>query len=127
MNKLILPVIIAFVLIAGANAKTRIQASQLENLQNNVIFAQLQNSSDDSLLTTDQLKSALALSDSQTVVVDSILKGAAMKLQNVSDPGQQGQQVKSQIVNSAYSDIEKVLTDDQRSKFEALIAQKKGG
>jgi hypothetical protein len=124
MKNLFLPIIIAFAFVVGLNAKTQYPFPRGENLTGIV----LSNDVDDTvgpLLTIDEIKANVNLTDEQRVTVDSILTDASTKLQDVTDPGDAGQQSKTQIINDAYSAIRNVLTDDQKTEFDALVAQKK--
>ena len=126
MKNVILPIIIAFAFIIGLNAGTRYGNQERGNNRDYIIFADHINASADSLLSIDEIKANVNLTDSQVITVDSILTDAATKLQGVTDTGDSGQQAKTQIINDAYSSIRKILTDDQRTKFDALVAQKTG-
>lgn len=122
MKNLILPIIITFVFIIGLNAKDRI--SKTERSRDYISAVDSTDASGSSLFTTNELKEGLSLTDSQVPVVDSILTRATGKLTGVTETGMEGQQAKTQIINDAYNDIKKVLTDAQVSKFELMISQK---
>jgi len=126
MKKLILPIILAPAFIIGINAGTRCSIKSMSDRGHNVSLAYFIKAGTDSLLTIDEIKANVNLTDSQSITVDSILTDAAAKLQGVTDSGDSGQQAKSQIIDNAYSSIRNMLTDDQRTKFDALVAMKKG-
>jgi hypothetical protein len=126
MKNLILPVIIAFAFITGLNAATRYTLLNSLEFENSFTADRMDNAGGDTLLTIDEIKTNVNLTDSQSVSVDSILTDAAAKLQAVTDPGDAANQAKAQIVNNAYASIKNILTDDQRTKFDILVAQKSG-
>jgi Spy/CpxP family protein refolding chaperone len=72
-----------------------------------------------------QLKDSLSLSDSQAVAIDSILTSAMNKVKDISATGQERRQAIRQIMLDANSDIEKVLTDSQKEKFEQIQAERR--
>ena len=72
-----------------------------------------------------QLKDSLSLSDGQVVAIDSILTTAMNKVKDISATGQERRQAISQIMLEANSNIEKVLTDSQKEKFEQIQAERR--
>jgi|GEM_PF-3188747 len=105
MKVLFLTVIIAITLLTAANA----QQHRRFSVQDRVA----------------QLKDSLALSDSQATAVDSILTNAMNKAQSLDESGPDRREAMMQIMKDANTDIEKVLTDDQRVKFEKMQAERR--
>ena len=103
MKSLIFSIIITLAFIAGANAQHRF------SIQDRVA----------------QLKDSLALSDSQSVAVDSILTSAMDKGRNMDVSGSERREAMMQIMKQANTDIEKILTDDQRVKYERMLAERR--
>ncbi len=103
MKNLILSIIIALAFIAGANAQHRF------SIQDRVA----------------QLKDSLALTDTQSVAIDSILTNAMEKGRNMDVTGSERREAMMQIMKDANKDIEKILTDDQRVKYERMLAERR--
>ena len=72
-----------------------------------------------------QLKDSLALSDTQSVAVDSILTNAMDKARNLDITGSDRRQAMMQIMKQADIDIENILTPDQKTKYEAMQAERR--
>lgn len=127
MRKIILPAIVALAFIAGLNAKEKLKSVNLfancPNVSN--VSTHLRNNASDSLLTIDQLKANLTLTDEQVTAIDSILTNAANQINNINSMDSNAAQQRQQIISDAYKSIEYILTADQQTKFEALIAQQK--
>lgn len=103
MKSFIFSIIIALTFIVGANAQHRF------SIQDRVA----------------QLKDSLALTDSQSVAVDSILTNAMEKGRNLDVADSERREAMMQIMTEANKDIEKVLTDDQRVKYESMLAERR--
>ena len=103
MKNLILSIIMTFAFIAGANAQHRF------SIQDRVA----------------QLKDSLALTDTQSVAIDSILTNAMEKGRNMDVTGSERREAMMQIMKDANKDIEKILTDDQRVKYERMLAERR--
>ena len=103
MKNLILSIIIALAFIAGANAQHRF------SIQDRVA----------------QLKDSLALTDTQSVAIDSILTNAMEKGRIMDVTGSERREAMMQIMKDANKDIEKILTDDQRVKYERMLAERR--
>ncbi len=72
-----------------------------------------------------QLKDSLALSDSQTVIVDSILTNSMQKARSmdVSEPDRRDAMM--QIMKETDAAVEKVLTKDQQVIYERMLAERR--
>ena len=103
MKNLIFSIIITLAFIAGANAQRRF------SIQDRVA----------------QLKDSLALTDTQSVAIDSILTNAMEKGRNMDVTGSERREAMMQIMKDANKDIEKILTDDQRVKYERMLAERR--
>ena len=103
MKNLILSIIITLAFIVGANAQHRF------SIQDRVA----------------QLKDSLALTDTQSVAIDSILTNAMEKGRNMDVTGSERREAMMQIMTEANKDIEKILTDDQRVKYERMLAERR--
>ncbi len=128
MRKIILPAIVALAFIAGLNAKEKLKSVNLFANSPNVYTDSTprHDTASDSLLTIDQLKANLTLTDEQVTTIDSILTNAANQINNINSMDSSAAQQRQQIISDAYKSIENVLTADQQTNFEALIAQQKG-
>jgi|GEM_PF-2042560 len=129
MKKLILPALLVIAFIAGANATSRgtlINGAAYNNHSPGAVIVNSGKAIEDSLYSLDALKEKLDLTDEQIPVVDSILTAAMNKLNAVTDTGQGGMQQKQQIINDANTAIENILTDEQRTKFDAMKTQSGG-
>jgi hypothetical protein len=103
MKNLILTAIIAFAFIAGVNAQARF-------------------SSKDRL---KQMKDSLALSDSQTAIIDSLFTGAGEKIKNIDLEGQERRDAIRKIMDEVNIQVESVLTPDQKTKYEQMLADQR--
>jgi Spy/CpxP family protein refolding chaperone len=103
MKKIILTTAVVFVCILAVNAQGRF--SMKDRLK--------------------MMKDSLALSDSQTVIIDSILTASSDKMKNVDSNEQDRRTIMMQITTDTNKEIEKVLTDDQKTKFEQMLAQRR--
>jgi hypothetical protein len=121
MKNLFMPIIMAFAFIIGLNAGTRYAVNESAGLKVDNIVVHTVSAVGDSLLTTDQIKANVNLTDSQVISVDSILTDANTKLQGVTDQGDAGKMAKSKIIQDAYSAIRSMLTEAQQAKFDALV------
>ena len=103
MKSLIFSIIIALTFIVGANAQHRFSIKD----------------------RVAQLKDSLALTDTQSVTVDSILTNAMDKGRNLDLTGSERREAMMQIMKDANNDIEKILTADQRVKYERMLAERR--
>jgi hypothetical protein len=126
MKNLFLPIIIVLAFIVGINAGTRYSVQEGASLEGKYLAYGVTADMSESLVTLDEIKANVNLTDNQVISVDSILTDATTKLQGVTDTGDSGKQAKTKIVSDAYSAIRSLLTDEQKSKFDVLVAQKKG-
>ena len=102
MKKLILTVVVSFAIIAGINAQGRMSMEDRAKM----------------------LKDTLALSDSQSVVVDSIYAAAGEKMKNI-DSGQDRREAMMTIMNDVNTQIENILTPEQKEKYEKMLAERR--
>ena len=72
-----------------------------------------------------QLKDSLALSDAQSVIIDSILTNAMDNTRNLDVTGSNRRQAIMEIMKQTDTDIEKILTPDQKTKYEAMLAERR--
>lgn len=103
MKSLIFSIIIALTFIVGANAQHRF------SIQDRVA----------------QLKDSLALTDTQSVAIDSILTNAMDKGRNLDLTGSERREAMMQIMKDANNDIEKILNVDQRVKYERMLSERR--
>lgn len=103
MKNLILTAIISFALIAGLNAQGRMSMED----------------------RVKELKHVLALSDSQSVMVDSIYANAGEKMKNVDASGQDRRTAMRQIMDDVNTQVESILTPEQKDKYEKYIAERR--
>ncbi len=103
MKNVFLSLIITFAFLAAANAQGRY------SMQGRV----------------QQLKDSLALSNSQVSAIDSIYAQAREKFQNISASGQERRQAMREIMLDTNAAIEKILTDEQRVKYEKMLTERK--
>jgi Spy/CpxP family protein refolding chaperone len=103
MKNLILTAVIVFAFIAGVNAQSRF--SSKDRLQ--------------------QMKDSLALSDSQAAVIDSLFTGAGEKIKNIDLTGQDRRDAIRKIMDEVNTQVETVLTPDQKTKYEQMLANQR--
>jgi Spy/CpxP family protein refolding chaperone len=103
MKNLILTAVIAFAIMAGANAQHRF--SPKDRIQ--------------------QLKDSLALSDSQVSAIDSIFTITGNKMKDLRESGQIDREAMKKIMEENDAQIKSVLTPEQKGKYEAMLAARK--
>jgi hypothetical protein len=103
MKKLILTLVVSFAIIAGINAQGRMSMEDRVKM----------------------LKHTLALSDSQTVIVDSIFASAGEKMKNIDASGQDRRTAMRQIMEDVYTQVENILSPEQKDKYEKYIAERR--
>ena len=103
MKKLILTLVVSLAFIAGINAQGRMSMEDRAKM----------------------LKDSLALSDSQSVVVDSIYAAAGEKMKNIDASGQDRREAMMTIMNDVNTQIENILTPDQKDKYEKMMAERR--
>ena len=103
MKNLILTAIIALAIIVGVNAQGRFSMKD----------------------RVKALKDSLALTDSQYVIIDSLFTGAGEKIKNVEATGPERRAAIKQIMNDTNTQVESVLTADQKIKYEQIMAEQR--
>ena len=103
MKKLILTLVISFAIIAGINAQGRMSMEDRVKM----------------------MKHTLALSDSQTVIVDSIFTNAGEKIKNIENSTPDRRAAVRQIMDDVNTQVESILTPEQKDKYEKMMAERK--
>ena len=102
MKKLILMVVVSLAFIAGINAQGRMSMEDRAKM----------------------LKHTLALSDSQSVAVDSIYAEAGEKMKNL-DASEDRRAAVRTIMDDVNTKIESILTPEQKDKYEKMMAERR--
>jgi hypothetical protein len=103
MKNLILTAVISLAFIAALNAQGRFSMKDRAR----------------------ELKDSLALSDSQYVIIDSIFTGAGEKMKNIDMKGDERRTAMKQIMDDINTQVESVLTPDQKIKYEQILAEQR--
>ena len=103
MKNLILTAVIALAFIAGLNAQGRF--SMKDRIK--------------------EMKDSLALSDSQTAIIDSIFTSASEKIKNIDASGQERRDATKKIMDDVNTQVASVLTPDQKAKYDKIIAERR--
>jgi len=103
MKNLILTAIVAFTFIAGVNAQGRFSMKD----------------------RVKELKDSVALSNNQAVIIDSIFTGAGEKIKNIDASGQERRVATKKIMDDVNTQVENILTPEQKVKYEQIMAEKR--
>ncbi len=72
-----------------------------------------------------RLKDRLSLTDQQAAKVDSIYTVAQDSVQNITATGQDRWQAMREIMTNANNEIEKILTDTQKTEYEKFLQERR--
>ena len=103
MKNLLITAFIVLTFIAGVNAQGRF--SMKDRIQ--------------------EMKDSLALSDSQTVAITAIYTTAGEKMKSIDATGQERRQAMHQIMDDVNTQVENILTPEQKVKYEAMMAERR--
>ena len=103
MKKIFLTAVISFAVIVGLNAQGRMSMEDRVKM----------------------MKHTLALSDSQSVIVDSIFASAGDKIKNVDASSPDRRAAIRKIMDDVNTQVESILTPEQKDKYESMMAERR--